>query len=204
MFALALTLATTVVSKEIVLTTFDGAATTTQKWRAVNDPVMGGKSVATFEVNHTAAIGVFDGQTKIVPSLKAPGFCNMQTEGAKFADISSANAIKLVVRSVVDYAGFKVSFGPAPRSVGSFFASYKADFNITTSADWQTIFVPFEHFSSKWSGFTGEPTTKCSVKHPEVCPDAAHLAKLTSFELSAEGVEGKFHLEVQSIGAVTV
>jgi hypothetical protein len=203
MLAFALITAT-VASKEILLTTFDGAAATTQKWRAVNDPVMGGKSVATFKVNATAAIGVFDGETKIVPSLKAPGFCNMQAEGATFADISSANAVKLVVRSKIDYTGFKVSFGPAPRSAGSFFASYKADFNITTSADWQTIFVPFVHFSSKWSGFTGEPTTKCSIAHPEVCPDAPHLAKLTSFELSAEGVEGKFNIEVKSIGAVTV
>ena len=41
MLAFALITAT-VASKEILLTTFDGAAATTQKWRAVNDPVMGG------------------------------------------------------------------------------------------------------------------------------------------------------------------
>eukprot|EP00664_Eupelagonemidae_sp_cell27_P003673 gene3673-4167_t len=33
---------------------------------------MGGQSVATFAVNKSAATGVFSGETKIVPSLKAP------------------------------------------------------------------------------------------------------------------------------------
>ena len=44
---------------------------------------------------------------------------------------------------------------------------------------------------------------RCSKLHPEVCPDKQHLARLSSMELSAEGVLGRFLLEVKSISAVS-
>ena len=188
-------------AQEIVLTTFDGARATTQLWREVNDPVMGGRSTGTFAVDKANATGVFQGDCKIVPSLKAPGFCNMQAERASFADVSSLSALKLVVRSKMPYGGFKASFGPAPHT--GFFSSYKADFNVTAGEAWQTVVIPFDQFSSKWSSYTGEPTVRCSKLHPEVCPDKQHLAKLSSMELSAEGVLGRFLLEVKSISAVS-
>merc|ERR1711990_1187594 len=189
-------------SSDITITTFDGTSATSQEWRAVNDPVMGGQSTSTFRVDKKQMVGIFDGVTKIVPKLKAPGFCNMQTEGrTPLADISSANAIELVVKSTMPYTGFKAAFGPSPRS--GFFDEYKADFpTLKTSDEWQTVTIPFQHFSSKWSSYTGEPTTKCS-DDKSVCPDAEHLRKLNSFEIAAEGVAGKFHLEVKSIKAVT-
>jgi hypothetical protein len=186
-------------SGEVPMSTFDGASATTQQWREVNDPVMGGQSTGTFKVDAAKGVGVFDGEVKIVPSLKAPGFCNMQAERAHFADVSGADALELVVRSTVAYKGFKASFGPAPRT--GYFSSYKADFDVAVSAEWQTVTIPFNKFSSKWSDTTGEPTVTCSAD-PSVCPDAEHLKKLTSMEIAAEGVAGKFHLEVKSISAV--
>merc|ERR1711907_739278 len=161
-----------------------------------------GLSSSTFTVDKSRQIGIFDGVTKIVPKLKAPGFCNMQTASRKpLPDISSANALELVVRSTVAYTGFKAAFGPAPRS--GFFAEYKADFPaMKTSQDWQTVHIPFDSFSSKWSSYTGEPTTKCS-EDKSVCPDKEHLRHLDSFEIAAEGVAGKFHLEAKSIKAVS-
>merc|ERR1712187_495610 len=68
----------------VPLTTFDGAAGTTQSWRAMNDPVMGGKSKATFTVDSNA--GVFDGAVAIVPSLQAPDFCTMESPRGSFPD----------------------------------------------------------------------------------------------------------------------
>ena len=62
----------------ISLATFDGAKGTTQQWRAVNDPVMGGQSVGTFNVSAERKVGVWVGEVKIVPFLHAPGFCNIQ------------------------------------------------------------------------------------------------------------------------------
>ena len=61
----------------IKLATFDGAKGTTWKWKDVNDPVMGGTSKATFVIANET--GIFQGIAAIVPSLKAPGFCNAET-----------------------------------------------------------------------------------------------------------------------------
>ena len=96
--------------------------------------------------------------------------------------------------------GFKVAMGPAPRS-SPFGNSYKADFQVPVTKDFTRVVIPFGNFSSSWSAYTGEPTKTCA-SDPSVCPDAAHLSKLSSLEITAEGVAGKFHLEVKSIAAV--
>ena len=98
---------------------------------------------------------------------------------------------------------------PHPSRHGS--PSFKADFNVTgTTAAFETVTVPFNSFSIDWSDFTGEcggtdPNGEkhfcCTSEHPEVCPQAHHLKDITGLELWAEGVEGLFHLEVESIGA---
>ena len=41
----------------------------------------------------------------------------------------------------------------------------------------------------------------CTAEHPEVCPKDYHLAKLTGFEIWAEGKEGDFSIELKSISA---
>ena len=70
---LLLPLAAFGLASDITLATFDGSATSRQ-WRETNDPVMGGQSTGHFEVNQTAHVGVFQGEVKNVPPLKAPGF----------------------------------------------------------------------------------------------------------------------------------
>ena len=90
--------------------------------------------------------------------------------------------------------------------------SMKADFVVppTEGDDFATVKVPFNKFSVDWSDYTGECDTKdptgeqhvcCSAANPEVCPTAQHLATVTSLGVWAEGVEGDFHIEIQSIGA---
>eukprot|EP00933_Yihiella_yeosuensis_P033753 TRINITY_DN27394_c0_g1_i1.p1 TRINITY_DN27394_c0_g1~~TRINITY_DN27394_c0_g1_i1.p1 ORF type:complete len:218 (-),score=39.87 TRINITY_DN27394_c0_g1_i1:345-998(-) len=187
----------------VPLTTFDGSNATTQTWTAFNDPVMGGGSVSSFKVDGEKKIGIFDGEVKLVPLLRIPGFATMRTDG-KFPDISEADALQLVVRSSIPYKSWKVEFGPAPKaSIFNFAPStYKSDFKISgESGTWQTITVPFNEFSYKWSSTTGEATTKCS-DDPSVCPDKLHLSNLSHLEIAAEGLAGKFHLEVKSISAV--
>ena len=96
------------------LATFDGAAGTTFDWLETNDPVMGGKSRATFVVGDGSA--VFNGTCAIVDSLAAPGFCSAATERklvASFADVSAHinGSLQLKVRSTTPaYEGFKVAF----------------------------------------------------------------------------------------------
>jgi len=164
---------------------------------------MGGKSKATFEVDADQQAGVFDGSVEIVPSLGAPGFCTMRVRGGSFPDVSTFDALELVVRSTVPYSSFKAEFGPAPSTSPFHAGSYKANFELPVTEDWQTVTVPFNMFTSKWEDTTGEPSVKCS-DDASVCPDAEHLSALTDLEIAAEGVAGSFHLEVKSISVVTM
>merc|ERR1711920_7894 len=166
---------------DVPLTTFDGAEATTQKWTAMNDPVMGGKSRATFTVE--AETAVFDGAVAIVPSLQAPGFCGMQSRRETYPDISMADAIEVVARQTSDYKGWRFTIGDAPRNPDS-----GAPF--------------FVKGTYKWSDTTGEPTVKC-VDDSSVCPTAKYLRSPKQLGIIAEGIEGSFHLEVQSIRVVS-
>jgi len=122
----------------------------------MNDPVMGGKSTGTFNIKNN--VGVFDGVVADVPSLKAPGFIKFEASKSEFPDISNCKSIQLVARSLTDYKGYSVTFGTqwAYLECGDFYASgYKAPFEIPKSETYSTIEMPFENFSSCWSGSTG-------------------------------------------------
>jgi len=206
----------------VTLVTFDGSATD-KKWQDMNDPVMGGKSKSSFAVADGA--GKFSGKCAIVPFLKAPGFCKIATERslfapAKFADASAFidGSLYLTVKSSTPtYKGFKVDFGAKnltrpPGSMSHGGASLKANFQLPAAAAdaFVTVKIPFSSFSVDWSDYTGDCDTKdpngyqhvcCDAEHPGVCPQAHHLANIESFEVWAEGVEGDFELELQSIAA---
>lgn len=201
------------------LVTFDGAEGTTFKWQDMNDPVMGGRSHSTFTVSKK--VGVFNGTCAIVPSLNAPGFCKATTKSGflrhnKFADISSHidGHMELRVRtSTPGFAGFRVAFGakncPSTSRYGG--GSFKSGFNLTDTAGWQLVKVPFTSFSYDWSGYTG----RCDTKDPtgqqhhccdagankKYCPTSTFLSTITDVEVWAEGAEGDFHLEIDYIGA---
>lgn len=206
----------------VTLVTFDNAKGTTYSWRAMNDPVMGGKSYSTFGVDGSE--GHFKGKCAIVPFLKAPGFCkagtqrSLVTSAPHFADASRFidGALFLEVETTTpEYKGFKIAFGAknAKRPAGAMHhssPSFKAGFTVP-GKERTTVKVPFNSFSVDWSDFTGRCDTKdpnsgfqhkcCSPEHPEVCPTAEHLAHITSMEVWAEGVAGDFDLKIVSIGA---
>lgn len=194
------------------LATFDGAASTTYKWKDLNDPVMGGVSTSTWKIDKTnSKTAIWNGEVKVVPSLKAPGFCNAETENwfAKFADVSAYTHLLVRVRSSTpDYRGFKVSFSADTLNVQ--FHSFKAMFNVSSANTWETVAIPFHQFSNDWSAYTGrcdtkDPTGKqhhcCSPGHPEVCATKKNLKDISEVGLWTEGVAGKFNLEVAWIGA---
>merc|ERR1711988_1081214 len=180
----------------------------------VNDPVMGGRSNATFSLNQADGYAVFDGHAAIVPSLKAPGFCNAETTDglgvlSRGADLSGTSHMLLKVRHTgPGYAGYKVSF--AADTLNPQFRSFKAGFQIKTPGQWEVVAVPFSDFSNDWSPYTGrcdtvDPTGKahkcCNSTFPEVCPTEKNKHDISQLGLWAEGVEGKFHLEILWIGA---
>jgi len=196
---------------DIILATFDGAAHTTWNWRVMNDPVMGGISVSNATINTTLQAAVWEGQVRIVPSLKAPGFCNYETTNGittKFNDASPYSHLLLRVRSSTpSYAGYKVSF--AADTLDRQFKSFKANFELNTT-EWTTVAIPFTQFSKDWSSFTGDCNTTdptgqvhhcCSAAHPEVCPTKHNLRDISQLGLWTEGASGDFHLEILWIGA---
>jgi len=206
----------------VVLATFDGATGTTYSWRAMNDPVMGGRSHSTFEVEGSE--GHFKGTCAVVPFLNAPGFCKVGTQQSLFsppphfanASRFSEGALYLDVETTTpEYGGFMVAFGAtnAKRPGGAMHhsaPSFKAGFKVPGTAR-TTVRVPFSDFSVDWSDFTGRCDTKdpnngyqhhcCSAERPDVCPRADNLDKISSLEIWAEGVAGDFDIKVFSIGA---
>jgi hypothetical protein len=211
-----------VYSADVKWVTFDGADDTTAPWKVKNDPVMGGGSTANLTTTADKT-GLFQGSCNIVSSLGAPGFASMQAK-KEFADIQGFAGIVLKVKSSTpDYQGFKVSFGApgVPAKKGPAFGpkldgTYKAGFFLK-GADWQVVQVPRGDFSYDWSPFTGkcdtlDPTTvqhECcpdsgsEVSNPDVCVDSKYLSIVNTLQVYAEGVEGEFNLEIESIGATT-
>merc|ERR1711907_294279 len=192
------------------LITFDGAEGATFDFKALNDPVMGGKSSGTWTVSSGA--GVLDGEVVNVPALSAPGFIKASADG-KFPDASSAfggNLVLTVRSSTPEYAGFRVTFvsgatspafacsagGSLPLSRGCF----KAKFSVPAGSDFTEIKIPFTDFSDKWSSATGEQTTTCA-QSADVCPTASKLSKIQRVEFWGEGANGKLHLEVKAVSA---
>ena len=108
-----------------------------------NDPVMGGRSKSTFSVGDDGAgnhnIGLFSGDVAIVPSLKAPGFCDAEVM-IPAANASEYDAIEITLRSHGELTAFKSSWGgkgvpkdPNCHHPGCQYqtGSFKASFNVT-------------------------------------------------------------------------
>ena len=124
---------------------------------------MGGVSSSTWKIDTVKTkSAIWNGQVRIVPSLKAPGFCNAETTNwfAKFNDVSAYSHLLIHAKSSTPhYSGFKVSF--AADTLNPQFKSFKAPFNVT-STEYQTIAIPFSDFSNDWSAYTG----RCDTKDP--------------------------------------
>ena len=186
-------------AKTLDLVTFKEGDKTNFKWADLNDPVMGGRSTSTFTVEDGK--GVFDGVCRIVPQLKAPGFCNAEARpsfGQKVPDASAfvEGGLEIELVSTGNLTQFKAAFG---NKAEHDFGSYKADFVVTAGAN--TVRIPFTSFSNKWSPSTGEPTVKCTPEDKQVCPTAHSLATIGAIGVWAEGHAGQFHLEITAIRA---
>merc|ERR1712151_250576 len=198
------------VSEGAPLVTFDGADETSFSYKALNDPVMGGKSTGTWALGD--GFGILDGEVVDVPSLSAPGFIKAAADGT-FPDISAFadGSLVLSVRtSTPDYAGYRVTVvsgavsadfacaggGSLPFSRGC----YKEKFSVPAGSEFVDVKIPINTFSDKWSSATGEHTAECA-DDSSTCLTAAKLSKIRRVEFWGEGANGKLHLEVQSVSA---
>ena len=198
------------------------------EFKEQNDPVMGGGSSGNF-TSH-GKFGLFQGTVRNVSFLHAPGFCNAQvrTGMADRLDISDfANdmgGLRLVVRNAHKgpaYQGHKIAFSaigvPHHNGGHELEGSYKADFKLgefSSLGKCVEIYVPFSDFSSDWSDFTGECSTKdpngyqhicCpegGVDKDPVCPNKKNLKVVDGITVWSEGVAGEFALELYEVSAV--
>lgn len=193
-------------ASEIVLASFDGSKTQRQ-WREQNDPVMGGRSTGTFTVQNGR--GVFNGTCAIVPKLSAPGFIKAsagESPDSKYPDITKCDSIALTFQNIIDYDGFRFSFGNTHPKGGKFFASgYKASLGpikgLAPGAPAQEIILPFKQFTDFWDDATGLPIHTCA-DDPQYCPNTETLQDMKTMSIWAEGKEGDVHMEIQKISAV--
>merc|ERR1719424_1489556 len=136
-------------ASNVTLATFDGSSSL--KWHVVNDPVMGGQSVSTF--SQGKGVGIFDGEVKIVPSLHAAGFCNLETEGtAKFPDISSTDGLAIRMRNTGKLTGVQVTVSTKQSGTTFRHGDYSGNFTIASDGIMREVFVPFDGFVCEWRG----------------------------------------------------
>jgi len=185
-------------AKAVPLATFDGAAGTTWPWQPVNDPVMGGASSSKFRVDSARALGVWEGEVRIVPFLGAPGFCNLQAPGlykeAVFPDISGTDGLTVRARQT-NSAGLTL-FNAMLMTSGAKNKKSKQgvyNANFTLSGDMEEHFLPYSAFKCSWRG-----------QSVSWCPDlASQLAEVTAIGVGTvfPGVAGKFQVELASVSA---
>jgi len=194
-------LASGATAADIMIATFDGAKSTSLKWAAMNDPVMGGKSSSTFVIDAAKKVGVFNGTCAIVPSLKAPGFIKAVAVGS-IPDISHCQNLVLNVNSANTFAGFRVSFGSEhyPPFYQHYFArGFKSDFQAPEGL-FEDVVLPLKGFTDHWDDGTGKAITTCA-DDPKACPTQKRLQNMETISIWGEGVEGDVHLQVTSIRA---
>lgn len=171
------------------------------KWTTLNDPVMGGKSHSSLEIKD--GVASFAGVCAIVPSLQAPGFITMRSGGIFhkdiFPDVSLCSALKINMRSTVEYTGYRLSFGTDRVPGGRYAMGYKAPFSVGSS--FSDVVLPFSLFSDNWNDATGDIKVECA-DDPKYCPSQATLQNMKTMSFWGEGVEGLIGLEIKSISAI--
>lgn len=181
---------------EIPLVTFDGVKETTRQWERSDDSMMGGSSFGTFQGGNGSAI--FEGECHAVPTpAKAPGWMSFQTKPSNIPPVNGCQGLKITARTNTHYAGFRLSFG-----TDKFYSreGYKASFRVPAGSGFSSVKLSWYDFTRAWDDTTGQPTIKCT-EDTGVCPTFLTLNNMQRMQVWAEGVVGKFHLEIQAISA---
>ena len=103
------------------------------------------------------------------------------------------------MRSNVDYAGYRVSFGTR-RDGMRHGMGFKAP-ALNVSREFGEVIIPFVEFSSNWDEGTGDIIASCNDES-SFCPDEDTLRNFEAFAFWGEGVEGDISLDIKSISAV--
>eukprot|EP00966_Prymnesium_polylepis_P227034 5253221-Prymnesium_polylepis.1 len=176
---------------DLPLATFDGAPASTREWTTVNDPVMGGASISTFE--QSGAVGIWTGEVKVVPFLHAPGFCTLTTTNTKkaFPDCSNTSYMSLTLTNGSGLPSSDFMMQAGVHGVTSDGSVYQANCS-TQYCCANDCRIPWSAFVLTWRGER--------IKGPSL---ASNLDKLNRVGIGTAGTAGKFSLSIKSITAST-
>ena len=177
------------------------------QWRTLNDPVMGGQSYSRIQIDE--GVAHFEGRCEVVPKLGAPGFITMATgnrfdQVASFPDMSSCEGLEFVLKTNVEYEGYRISFGKAHPKGARFAYGFKAPLpmsKLPPVGEFGVVRIPFNRFSDKWNDATGEIEVECADDE-RFCPTKKWLRSPEQLSFWGEGVEGAVDLKIRSISAV--
>lgn len=179
--------------------TFDGKDGTTYDWTTVNDPVMGGVSHSQFMIDHENNQGRWFGAVEVVPSLQAPGFCNLQSmplgEKAEFPDFTGA--VSFVVNAMQSNSTGINKFNMMIESKGAMHL-YRQGVYTANLTDFSSTMASHEvrlsDFECTWRG-------ECVNWCPEL---STQLNQITNIAVGTQfpGKAGPFDVGIESIGAM--
>lgn len=149
------------------------------RWRIVNDSVMGGVSSSRFSVT-SEGTAVFEGSVSLENN---GGFASVRRLPSTYA-LDGREGLELRVRG--DGQRYELRLRTNDRFDG---VAWRAPFD-TTDGDWVTIRIPFDRFAAGFRGF----------RVPDAGPlDVARVRQIGF--LIADKQSGPFRLEVRSIAA---
>lgn len=148
-----------------------------ERWRTVNDTVMGGISQSTFSVTPTG-IGVFQGIT----SLANNGGFGSVRRASDDVDFTGIEAISIRIKGDGRDYQLRLRTDDSDRSI-----TYRAQFE-TSGGEWQTIRVPIQDFEPV---FRGNVIKDAPALNPENIQQVGFLI--------ADKKSGEFRLEVDWI-----
>ena len=179
------------------LATFDGAQGTTFSWHVVDDPVMGGQSHSAFNLDKQHNAGHWAGEVKIVPFLKAPGFCNLQTQGSAdgFQDVSGTQAFHLRARNQATGKGALTRFALQLETKGgkSGFktGTYAGNITIPATGKWVDVSADWDSFDLTWRGER--------ISGPKLTTQLDQITQVGLGSSFAPAQAGPFDLEIQEM-----
>jgi len=192
-------LQTSLGSSFVPIATFDGKDGTTYDWTTINDPVMGGVSHSQFMIDHDNNQGRWFGAVEVVPSLQAPGFCNLQSmpygQQAEFPDFTGATSF-IVNANQVNSTGIN-KFNMMIQSKGAMH-SYKQGVYTANFKDFGRTMAAHEVQLSDFQCFwRGQKVKWC----PEL---ATQLNQITNIAVGTQfpGKAGPFDVTITNIGAM--
>jgi len=186
-------------SSFVPVATFDGKDGTTYQWTTINDPVMGGVSHSEFTVDQEKQQGHWFGAVEVVPSLQAPGFCNLQSmpygQETQFPEFTGTTSF--IVNAMQSNSTGINKFNLMIQSRGAMIF-YKQGVYTANLSDFGSVMTSHEAQLSDFECYwRGERVNWC----PEL---SSQLDQITNIAVGTQfpGKAGSFDVRIANIGAM--